>query len=385
MGKALHFLILLSLTIPHTSSSSTSTTRFQNSVSMAMAKAKITTDRRIIHHPFDPTGFTPSPPNSPGSASPFFPQIPAPSEPDPDQQNTTTLSPTNSTTTIPPPTSPKSNPINKIMIAGSVSIATLLIVLALVFFVHRYRVRIMVKSVKLACNDPGRLPPVTSNILLLGATRPSNRDLNRSPYHRLNRVHGEEAHHPSPELQPLPLLIGGNQRPAPSVLSSDEETLFYSPQEAIAQNNESSYYDATQQCLPKTTSTTDPRSVICCSNGSGSSCKASPETNNSSSSATLSLSLPCLPPSQFPCPQQSQLRFVQIKTVWTMKENEELSSPSSSDRNSEVPPSINSSPSLEERAPFCHHPPATSTIANSFRENQTSENKFVANENSTII
>lgn len=345
MEKALHCLILLSLTIPSRSKSTTSITRFQSSVSIA----KIT-NRRILHQPLFPMSFTPPPPPLPDN--PFFPQIIPSSQPDPDQQNIITLSPTNSINPV-LPTSPKSNPMKKIAIAGSVSIATLFFVLALALLVYRFRERCVLESVKLGGSDSERLPSATSYILHLGTTRPSNRaggDLNRSPYHRVNRVHGEEALHPSPELQPLPPLMGGNQQIVPSVLSSDEETPFYSPRESIVQNTESSYYAVTQQSLPKTTSTTATRSVISCFNGS-TSCKPSLETNNSSSSTALPSSLPSLPLSQLPCLlQRPHLKFAPTRMMSPLTKNSKVPSPASSDRNSALSCSINNSSPLEEKS-----------------------------------
>ncbi|XP_068655000.1 formin-like protein 6 [Aristolochia californica] len=252
-------------------------------------------NRRILHQPLFPLGSTPPPappepvePEDPTSDWPFFPKAPPGATP------TTTQA-------TPPPANVSAKPsrlssqtanaqVKTITIAVSISVAALVVLTGLAICFYRHKIKRPEEAEKLFGNNSRSFtsegPTNASEILYLGTMEPSNprqEEVNRSPYRKLSSIRRAELHRPSPELQPMPPLNGAiRQLPLP-VISSEEDTSYYSPNcSSVTLTSEGPRSPETKEVSTSTTTTT--KAVTHKRSYSAHSCRTSPKSRLASCS-----------------------------------------------------------------------------------------------------
>ncbi|KAK8943954.1 Formin-like protein 8 [Platanthera guangdongensis] len=203
--------------------------------------------RRILHEPLYPIQWTPPPPPSDGTPPvPFNPDSPSP--PASDAQ-------TAGAAGIPAMTNHSLSRPTKLAIAVSASVCVAVIISISAYFLHRRRARRESESQKII-GDSRRIaapdrPVTAADLLYLGTMEPTvpatqrlSAESNVTPYRKLrSEIEGlEQGHHPSPELQPLPPLVGpGRRRDAPpeaaAAASLSDDDTYYTPKRSVASRN----------------------------------------------------------------------------------------------------------------------------------------------------
>ncbi|XP_068656416.1 LOW QUALITY PROTEIN: formin-like protein 8 [Aristolochia californica] len=252
-------------------------------------------NRRILHQPLFPLDSTPPPappepvdPEDPPSDWPFFPQAPPGGTPTTTQS---TPPPANASASPSRLSSQTANALAKtITIAASISVAALVVLTGLAFLLYRHRIKRPEEAGKLfGINSRGFTsegPTNASEILYLGTMEPSNRrqeEVNRSPSRKLNSIRRAELHRPSPELQPMPPLNEDIKRLPFPVISSEEDTSYYSPNcSSVTLTSEGPRSPETKE--ESTSTTTSTKGVTHKRSYSARSCRTSPKSRLSSCS-----------------------------------------------------------------------------------------------------